>query len=527
MTADSGRPALTPAIWARVRIRPLTGFRRLPEIDDASRPMVVRALSPPAPLAATLPANAQTTLKMNISVAQNSHYGVAIDTFAREVEKRTDGRYKVQNFYSGALGAERESIEALQLGTLDLTMTSTGPVPNFVPDIAILDIPFLFRDYAQARARARRADRPGMLQKFEPKGIHGLAWGENGFRNMTNSKHPVIVPEDLKGLKMRTMENPVHIQAYRAFGIIPTPMAFTEVFTALQQGTVDGQENPLSVITAAKLDQVQKYLTLTGHVYSPAVILMSKAQWDKLSAADKQAFNDAAKEAVKANRARIDDDEKKAVADLRAKGMQVVEHRRQDEVPGGARADVRRVRQEVRSGQHRPHPQLQVNPVSRITESSGQREIGDGSSFPPTRSAKNNSDRISAIAEQARQPRRQRREQRQQRKHAELRPQEWPQLAHQPRQWHLGYDRRDEQQPANGRRDHPHRQVDDHDDAELQVVDAERVRDRREDRHQHDDARQRLDENAEHEQQQVHGEQECERRQVHADDPFGQVLRHA
>ncbi len=117
-----------------------------------------------------------------------------------------------------------------------------------------------------------------------------LAWGENGFRHMTNSKRPVNAPDDLKGLKMRTMENPVHIQAYKQFGIIPTPMAFTEVFTALQQGTVDGQENPLSVISAAKFEQVQKYMTLTGHVYSPALILMSKAQWDKLSAADKSAF---------------------------------------------------------------------------------------------------------------------------------------------------------------------------------------------------------------------------------------------
>ncbi|HET7098030.1 MAG TPA: DctP family TRAP transporter solute-binding subunit, partial [Casimicrobiaceae bacterium] len=163
-----------------------------------------------------------------------------------------------------------------------------------------------------------------MLQKFPPKGIQALAWGENGFRHMTNSKHPVNTPDDLKGLKMRTMENPVHIQAYKAFGIIPTPMAFTEVFTALQQGTVDGQENPLSVITAAKFDQVQKNLTLTGHVYSPALILMSKAQWDKLSAADKQAFMEAAKEAVKANRARIDEDERKAVADLRAKGIKAL-----------------------------------------------------------------------------------------------------------------------------------------------------------------------------------------------------------
>jgi tripartite ATP-independent transporter DctP family solute receptor len=271
------------------------------------------------------PATAQTPLKMNISVSQNSHYGVAVDTFAREVEKRTAGRYKVQNFYSGALGAERESIEALQVGTLDLTMTSTGPIPNFVPEVAILDIPFLFKDYAQARATLDGPIGQDMLQKFPAKGLVALAWGENGFRHMTNNKRQVLVPDDLKGLKLRTMENPVHMQAYKAFGIIPTPMAFTEVFTALQQGTVDGQENPLSVISASKFDQVQKYMTLTGHVYSPALILMSKAQWDKLSAADKTAFAEAAKEAVKANRARIDDDEKKAVADLKSKGMTVVE----------------------------------------------------------------------------------------------------------------------------------------------------------------------------------------------------------
>ena len=290
---------------------------------------VCRLVPVPALLcAAALSASAwaQTAMKINISVAQNSHYGVAIDTFAKEVEARTNGRYKIQTFYAGALGAERESVEGVQLGTLDLTMTSTGPLPNFVPEVAILDIPFLFRDYAHARAVLDGPIGQEMLQKFPPKGMVALAWGENGFRHMTNSKRPVNVPDDLKGLKMRTMENPIHIQAYKQFGILPTPMAFTEVFTALQQGTVDGQENPLSVITAAKLDQVQKNLSLTGHVYSPAVILMNKAQWDKLSAADKTAFLDAAKEAVKANRARIDDDERKAVADLRAKGMNVVEN---------------------------------------------------------------------------------------------------------------------------------------------------------------------------------------------------------
>jgi TRAP-type transport system periplasmic protein len=121
------------------------------------------------------------------------------------------------------------------------------------------------------------------------------------------------------------MENPVHVAAYKGLGIVTTPMAFPEVFTALQQGTVDGQENPLSVIMASKFDQVQKYLTLTGHVYSPGIFLMSKESFNKLSAADKQAFLDAAKEGVKANRARVDEDDAKGVAELRSKGMNVVE----------------------------------------------------------------------------------------------------------------------------------------------------------------------------------------------------------
>jgi tripartite ATP-independent transporter DctP family solute receptor len=271
-------------------------------------------------------AAAQTVMKISISTAQNSHQGVAIDTFAREVEKRTGGRYKVQTFYNGALGGERESIEAVQLGTQELTFTSTGPVPNFVPEARILDIPFLFRDKAHARAVLDGPIGQEMLGKFDSKGFAALAWGENGVRHMTNSKRAVNSPDDLKGLKMRTMENPVHVTAYKGLGIVTTPMAFPEVFTALQQGTVDGQENPLSVIMAAKFDQVQKHLSLTGHVYSPAIFLMNKASFDKLSAADKTAFLEAAKVGAAANRARVDEDDAKGVAELRSKGMQVVEN---------------------------------------------------------------------------------------------------------------------------------------------------------------------------------------------------------
>ncbi len=271
-------------------------------------------------------AAAQTTMRISISAAQNSHQGIGIDTFAREVEKRTGGRYKVQTFYSGALGGERESIEAVQLGTQELTLTSTGPVPNFVPETKILDVPFLFRDKPHARAVLDGPIGQEMLAKFDAKGFKALAWAENGFRHMTNSKRAVNTPADLKGLKMRTMENPVHIAAYKGLGIITTPMAFPEVFTALQMGTVDGQENPLSVIISAKFEQVQKHLSLTGHVYSPAIFLMNKAAFEKLSAADKKAFLEAAAEGTKANRARVDKDDTEGVADLRAKGMSVIDN---------------------------------------------------------------------------------------------------------------------------------------------------------------------------------------------------------
>ena len=271
-------------------------------------------------------ASAQTTMRISISVAQNSHQGAAIDTFAKEVERRTAGRYKIQTFYAGALGGERESIEAVQLGTQELAFSSTGPIPNFVPETKILDVPFLFRDKPHARAVLDGPIGQEMLGKFDAKGFKALAWAENGFRHMTNSKRDVKAPEDLKGLKMRTMENPVHIAAYKGLGIVTTPMAFPEVFTALQQGTVDGQENPLSVIMSAKFDQVQKHLSLTGHVYSPAIFVMNKGSFDKLTATDKQAFIDSAKEGTKANRARVDADDATGVTELRAKGMTVIDN---------------------------------------------------------------------------------------------------------------------------------------------------------------------------------------------------------
>ena len=274
--------------------------------------------------AAMAGAHAQTVLKIGYPTAPTSHYGVGSNTFCDEIEKGTAGRYKCQQFPNSALGGEREMIEAVQLGTLDVVNTSTGPVGNFVPEVKIVDIPFLFRDYDHARKVMDGPIGQDILTKFPSKGLVALAWTENGFRHMTNNKRAIVKPADAAGLKMRTMENKVHMEGYRTFGIQPTPMAWPEVFGALQQGTVDGQENPIPVILAAKFSQVQKHLSLTGHVYSPSLLISSVQLMNKLSEADRKIFLDAAKKASTAQRKKVNDDEAIGVAQLEKEGMSVV-----------------------------------------------------------------------------------------------------------------------------------------------------------------------------------------------------------
>ena len=269
-------------------------------------------------------AQAQTVLKIGYATTKESHYGVGSTVFCDEIEKGTQGRYKCQHFPSSALGGEREQIEAVQLGTQDLVNTSTGPVGNFVPEVKIVDIPFLFRDYDHARKVMDGPIGQDILAKFPSKGIVALGWTENGFRHMTNNKHAIVKPADAAGLKMRTMENKVHMEGYKTFGIQPTPMAFPELFGALQQGTVDGQENPIPVILSSKFAQVQKHLSLTGHVYSPALLLLSPKVWNKLSDADKKVFVAAAQKGGIAQRKKVNEDEANGIAQLEKDGMKVV-----------------------------------------------------------------------------------------------------------------------------------------------------------------------------------------------------------
>ncbi len=272
------------------------------------------------------PVMAEQTLKLAYALSKNSHYGVAADAFEKSIGESSKGEFKIQQFPNSALGGEREVIEGLQLGTIDAAVVSTGATLNFVPETGVIDIPFLFRDLDHARKVLDGPIGQKLLGDFTEKGLVALAWGEQGFRHLTNNVRPVKTPADLKGLKIRTTENPIHITAFRKIGMLPTPMAWPEVATALQQGTIDGQENPMSVIVSAKLSQMQKYLSLTAHVYGPALVLMSPSVYDGLSDDDKKKFKEAGLAAAKAMRNYVDDIEKSGVETLKKEGMQVEEN---------------------------------------------------------------------------------------------------------------------------------------------------------------------------------------------------------
>ena len=216
------------------------------------------------------PVAAQTQITIQHPLPLNSHYGAGAAAIKESFERASGGRYRVNIQRNDN---EREAIESVQIGTIECSLTSTGPVGNFVAEVRALDVPFLFRDTVHARGVLDSEIGQGLLARFQPRGLTGVVWMENGFRHLTNSRREVNLPADVRGMKVRTMENQVHMRAFTALGALPTPMAFSELVPALQQGTVDGQENPIPVIVANNLNQVQRFLTLTGHVYSPAIVI--------------------------------------------------------------------------------------------------------------------------------------------------------------------------------------------------------------------------------------------------------------
>ncbi|MCF8010506.1 MAG: TRAP transporter substrate-binding protein [Clostridiales bacterium] len=264
-------------------------------------------------------------LKAGHALAESHPYHLGAVEFKEIVEEKTDGKVKVEIHSNATLGSERDMIEGLQMGSIDVVVTSTGPVINFIPEMGVFDLPFLFSSTEHAHKVLDSEIGQDLLKKFDDIGIKGLAFWENGFRNLTNSKHPVNSVEDVKGLKIRTMENEVHQEAFKALDANPTPMAWGEVFTSLQQGTIDGQENPIPVIYSQKLYEVQDYLAMTGHVYSPSLCLMSEKAYDKLTPEQQEIVNNAAMEAAEFERNKIKEQTETQLSKLKEKGMKITE----------------------------------------------------------------------------------------------------------------------------------------------------------------------------------------------------------
>ena len=236
------------------------------------------------------------TLKLGHIAEPENPYGQGADYFAKLVKERTNGEVVIQVYPSSQLGNQRDLVEGLTFGTVDMTLTGTAVLGNFIPEVAVFDLPFIFRDIPHAYMAL---DTVGMelCKKGEARGMITLAIWENGVRHMTNNKLPIRKPKDMKGLKIRVMEQPVYIEMMKALGASPTPMAMSELYTALQKGIIDGQENPLAHIATKRFYEVQKYISLTGHTYAAEPLVISTIAWKKLSPTEQKILRQAALDA--------------------------------------------------------------------------------------------------------------------------------------------------------------------------------------------------------------------------------------
>lgn len=265
----------------------------------------------------------KVTMRVGIGLADTHPQYYGLVKFKEEVEAATNGKFEVQINHSGTVGDDRTMMEMLQMGTLDGTCPSSAPVVNFVADFSIFDFPFMFTSTQQVDSILDGELGRELLDKLEAQNMIGMNFWEMGFLNVTNNKHPISKVEDFKGVKIRTMENEVQMATLTALGANPTPMAFSELFTALQQGTVDGQQNPLATISAQKYYEVQKYLTISQHVYNPYVFIISKKFWDGLTDEEKEIFQTAADAGRDEERRLIREQNKTLLSELEKAGMQI------------------------------------------------------------------------------------------------------------------------------------------------------------------------------------------------------------
>jgi tripartite ATP-independent transporter DctP family solute receptor len=268
-----------------------------------------------------------TVLKLGTTVNEQDSFQVAAEKFKSLVEERTGGKYRIDIYPNGSLGGESDMLDSMTMDMLDMGIITSGPFVNFSAMMGVLDMPFLFASNEEAYKVLDGEIGSELLNTLESAGLKGLAYAERGFRNVTNSVRPVANADDIKGLKLRVMENEVYTATFKALGVNATPMQWADALTAMQQNTIEGEENPINVIYSYGLwDYGQKYVTLDRHSYSTAIITMSLEAWKRLDAETQKIFKEAAQEAAEYERKWVADQEAGQLKTIKEHGVKVIEN---------------------------------------------------------------------------------------------------------------------------------------------------------------------------------------------------------
>ena len=272
-------------------------------------------------------ANAIETRTIKFPSASNKGHPQVqgVEKFAEIVAKKTGGKFTVKPFPGGALGPDLQTVSAMQGGTMEMTVMNASLLAGNVKEMAVFDFPFLFSNTREADAVADGPVGRKLLDKLQERGLVGLAYWDLGFRQIRTAKKPVAKADDFNGMKMRVIPTPLYVDFMKALGASPVPMPFTETYTALEQGAIDGMTNPLLNILDGKYNEVSKYLTITNHMYTPQAVIVSKKFWDKLSPTEQQILRDAAQETAVIQRKIARDEAAKVLAEVKKAGMTVIE----------------------------------------------------------------------------------------------------------------------------------------------------------------------------------------------------------
>lgn len=295
-----------------IRTLPATGLRA-----------ATAALLAAVTLFAAGPAAAELKAKVGHAMPDSHPQAAAMTKFAELVGLYTNGNVKVQTYHSAALGSDEKQLQAVQAGTQEFYIGTLAPLSSRVKEVQVWDLPFMFQNTKEVYAVLDGASSKQIFEKIEPSGLVGLTWTGMGFRNLSNSRRPVTKLDDVAGLKLRVMANPVALDTWKTIGANATPMPFSEVFPALEVKAIDGQENPLLHMYANKMQEVQKYISLTNHVYTPVALVASKKFWEKLTPADQDAIRKAAVEAGLLQRKLLDEGDRDVIAKFKEAGVEV------------------------------------------------------------------------------------------------------------------------------------------------------------------------------------------------------------